>query len=186
MHESDLVVRRRLAQKMALRIQETARSEEPSEPELDAFLEAHPERWTEPARVELVQLYFRDAGRARAGLAALGNQPDAPEVRGDVLPLPSRLPAQSRAELTNLLGPDFARQAFELPQGRWSGPIRSTYGSHLVYVLDRRPATRSPLAAVRSEVREGLLAERGRDALLAELAALRWRRSAGGGGETAP
>ena len=39
---------------------------EPSEAELARYLAAHAERFTEPERVTLSQLYFRDAVRARA------------------------------------------------------------------------------------------------------------------------
>ena len=53
MHESDLVVQRRLALKMRLLLAEPAREREPSEAELESYLAAHAERFTEPARVTL-------------------------------------------------------------------------------------------------------------------------------------
>ena len=172
MHESDLVVRRRLAQRMRLLLAETARGAEPSEAELRAYLAAHAERFTEPERVALEQLHFRDAARARAVLATGGEpRPDA----GDALPLPRALPSHSRAELAARLGPAFAEAALSGPDGRWFGPVASSYGHHLVRIRERTPARVSPLAHVRGEVREALLVERAEAAVRASIAALRAR-----------
>jgi hypothetical protein len=166
MHESDLVVRRRLAWKMRLVLAEPARAREPSEAELAAYLAAHGPRFTEPERLTLSQLYFRDRSRAEAALAA------SPE-RGDALPLPRELPSLSEAELAARLGPAFAEAALRGPEGRWFGPVASSYGHHLVLVHARTPARVSPLASVRSAVREALLAERADAAVRESLAA--WR-----------
>ena len=165
MHESDVVVRRRLAQKLRLALGEPARAAEPSEAELAAYLAAHPERFTEPARVTLAQRYFRDPQRAEAALRS-----DDP---GDPLPLPRELPSHSEAELAARLGPAFAAEALRGPDGRWFGPVPSSYGHHLVRITARTPARLSPLASVRSEVREALLADRAEAAVRDGIAALR-------------
>jgi hypothetical protein len=167
LHESDLVVRRRLAQKMRLLLGEAGRTEEPSEAELAAYLAAHPERFTEPARVVLSQRWFETEAAARAALAAGG------EPRGEAIALPAELPSHSEAELAARFGPDFAAAAFAAPDAEWSGPIASSYGHHLVRVGARTPARLSPLAGVRSQVREALLAERADAAVRAGIASLR-------------
>lgn len=173
MHESDLVVRRRLAQKMRLVLAEPARAAEPSEAELAQYLAAHVERFTEPERVTIAQLYFRDAARASGALARLMLDAAPPAGLGDALPLPRELPSHSQAELAARLGPAFADAAVRGPDGRWFGPVRSSYGHHLVRIRARTPARLSPLAHVRSELREALLAERADAAVHAGIAALR-------------
>ena len=173
MHESDLVVRRRLALKMRLLLAESARETEPSEAELAGYLAAHAEQFTEPARVTLSQLYFRDQARAEAALAALARGHATPAGLGDALPLPRELPSHSEAELAARLGPAFAAAAWRGPDGRWFGPVPSSYGQHLVRIEARTPARLSPLETVRSAVREALLAERGDAAVRAGIAALR-------------
>jgi len=173
MHESDLVVKRRLALKMRLLLAEPARDAEPNEAELARYQAQHAERFTEPERVTLSQLYFRDAARARAALAQLGIAAEPAAGLGDALPLPSELPSHSRAELAARLGPAFADAAFAGPEGRWFGPLPSSYGQHLVQIHTRTPARLSPLAQVRSQVREALLAERADAAVRAGIAALR-------------
>jgi hypothetical protein len=169
MHESDLVVRRRLAQRMRLQYAARARAEEPGEAELRAWLEAHAERFTEPERVAVTQLYFRTREAAVAALAGRGEAP------ADALPLPRELPPHSEAELAARLGPGFAAAAFAAEDARWVGPVDSPYGHHLLRVRERTPARRSAFETVRSEVREALLAERAEAATRHELAALRSR-----------
>lgn len=173
MHETDLVVRRRLVQKMKLLVHERVRRDEPSEAELDAFLTANEERFTEPARVRLTQIYFRERDEARAALAAGIGGPDATPGIGNALPIPRALPPHSRRELAGQLGPGFADEAFDAARGTWTGPIESAYGHHLVWVHERRAAVRSHLSTVRSEAREGLLYERAQAAVAAELMRLR-------------
>ncbi len=173
MHESDLVVRRRLAQKMRLLLAAPARAGEPSEAELARYLAAHAERFTEPERVSIAQLYFRDAARASAALPKLAPNAAPPAGLGDALPLPRDLPSHSQAELAARLGPAFAEAVLRGPDGRWFGPVRSSYGHHLVRIRARTPARLSPLVHVRSAVREALLAERADAAVRAGIASLR-------------
>ncbi len=172
MHESDLVVRRRLALKLRLLLGAEARAAEPSDAELHAYLEAHGQRYTEPERIALTQLYFRERADAEATLARLAPGPAA-AAPADPLPLPRELPSHSRAELAARLGPAFAEAAFAGPEARWFGAVASAYGHHLLWVRARTPAARSSFESVRSALREALLAERAQAAVEAGLAALR-------------
>jgi len=176
LHESDLVVQRRLAQKMRLLFGAEARAEEPSEAELRAYLDAHAERFTEPARVALVQLFFEDRAVAEATLRGGLATPTpelTPSLPGDALPLPRSLPPHSPGELAARFGPGFAADVFESPSDRWLGPLDSAYGAHLVFVRERVAARRSRFETVRSELREAFLAERAAAAVARRIAALR-------------
>lgn len=175
MHESDLVVRRRLVQKMRLAFADTARAAEPSDAELAAHLAANRARWTEPARVRATQLYFATRERAEAVAARLPARPEDAHALGEALPFAAQLPALSHDELARQLGAAFADAVFALEAGAWSAPLESSFGVHFVFVQERAPERESPLAVVRSEVREALLAERGEAAVRAALAELRSR-----------
>jgi len=184
MQRSDLVARRRLAQIVSLEIQGAARHPEPDPTELRAYFEAHAARWTEPARVTLVQIPFASAAAARAALAGLPALPDSsdagatPAPGARTLPIPRALPPSSQAELVRLLGPAFARGIADLPLRHWSGPVPSAYAQHLVWVVERTPAHLSAFETVQGAVREALLAERSQRALHDTLA--RWRAEAMG------
>jgi parvulin-like peptidyl-prolyl isomerase len=176
LHESDLVVRRRLTQKMRLLFAARARASEPGDAELREYFEAHAERFTEPERVAVTQLYFRERAHAEAALAALAARADGVAPLGDALPLPRELPPHARAELTARLGPACAEAAFAGADARWLGPIASAWGHHLLFVRERTPARRSAFETVRSALREALLAERAEAATRQEIAALRASR----------
>ncbi len=182
--ERDLVVRRRLVQRLVLELSAQARRQEPSEAELAACLARHAERFALPARLQLSQLFLSRQRRgdalaedARALLAELVAARVGPQVaaeRGDPLPPPVELGWRSQRELAASFGEDFARAAFALEPGAWRGPLRSSYGLHLVFVHAHEPSRLPPLAAVRAAVREALLEERA-TALLEER--LGWLRA---------
>ena len=175
MHESDLVVQRRLVQKMRLAFSDAARASEPSEAELAAYLAAHRARWTEPARVRATQLYFATREGAEAVAARLTARPEDALGLGEALPFAAQLPALSHDELARQLGAAFADAVFALEAGVWSAPLESSFGFHRVFVQEEAAARESPLAVVRSEVREALLAERSEAAVQKALAELRAR-----------
>ena len=52
-----------------------------------------------------------------------------------------------------MFGEDFAKRIFAMEQGRWQGPISSSFGQHFVYISERIPGSLPPLDAVREAVR---------------------------------
>ncbi len=175
MQESDVVVRRRLARRMRGVLGHDAWRRVPSEAELSAYLEAHRERWTEPARVRIAQLFFRDRAAAERARAALPAGAAPAGSIGDPLPVPGELPSLAEPELAAQLGAELARAAFALEAGAWSEPLPSPYGFHLVWVHERVAARLSPLAVVHGEVREALRADETEAAVRAGISELRER-----------
>ena len=56
-------------------------------------------------------------------------------------------------EATRLFGQsELAEQLFKLPVEQWSGPLRSGYGWHLVYITAKLPAESPALDTVREQV----------------------------------
>jgi len=187
--DSDLVVRRRLIDCMRRALQEPALAGEPSDAELQAYLDAHAARFATPARVWLSQVFL---SRARRGAALeadaqrlLGRLGPADVARasalGDALALPSELRSASAQDLARLFGPRFAPAALALEPGRWQGPLASPYGVHLVWVHERTPAALPALASVRAEVRGAWRDDRAAAALRDAVRALRDQYAAGDG-----
>lgn len=183
MDESDLVVRRRLVQKMQLEVQGSVRSPEPTEAELLDYMARHEDRFAQPPRVVLTHVFL---SRDRRGDSLLADSEgllerlihdrvgsDAAGALGDPFLFERSLSARSERDLAKVFGADFAARAFELPTGRWVGPVPSAYGMHLVWVQERLPPTPTPLSVVEREVREGVFAERGHQALQEFLETLR-------------
>jgi hypothetical protein len=166
LHESDVVVRRRLIQTMEMLSEGTGALPEPTEAELAAYHEAHRSEWQGPPRITLRHVFI-DAGRhpqdaeavARGIGEALGHGAN-PETLGEPFLRGARFAEKTRDELAGIFGARLAEAAFALPEGRWSAPLASTYGLHLVRVEGRTPPRAKALDEVRAEVRGRLLAER--------------------------
>ncbi len=157
--DDDVIVRRRLRQKMELLAASFAESAEPSEADLAAWLREHADRWRVEPRVWFRHVYLSrerrgaaadaDAARLLGELAAGRADPAA---AGDPLLLPAELRDAPLADVARRLGDDFAARVGELAPGEWTGPIGSAYGVHLVRV-DARTEGRAPeLAEVRDAV----------------------------------
>jgi hypothetical protein len=158
----DVIVRRRLAQKMEFLAGEVADTVRPGDDELDTYLRAHAERYREPERASFTQILVRpdrhgaDAeGVARALLVRLDSEPLAPERStdlGDASLLDATYDRLSQAEIGRIFGDDFARELFALAPGQWHGPLRSEYGLHLIRVGERAAGQMPALAEIRSRV----------------------------------
>ncbi|HWP66889.1 MAG TPA: peptidyl-prolyl cis-trans isomerase, partial [Candidatus Limnocylindria bacterium] len=103
---------------------------------------------------------------------------DAPAGMGDGF-LAGRELAGSERELSRVFGPAFVAELARLPLGRWSGPLASPYGWHVVRVDERTSETLPPVAAVRARLVEAVRAEQAAERLARRLAELRARDRAG-------
>lgn len=179
--EGDLVVRRRLIERMRLVLQEPALAAEPSDAELQDYLDAHRDRFGSPPRARLTQIFLsrqrRGAAVAADAAALLARLGEADVARAstlsDPLPLPTEFPSASQQELARLFGADFAAAVIHAAPGRWEGPVFSPYGLHLVWVQMHEPDQLPELDAVRAQVRAALRDERAEAALRDGVRALR-------------
>lgn len=161
---NDIVLRRRLAQKMEFLTEDLSRVEDPSDEELQQFLEEHADRYVEPARVSLRHVYFSPDRRGknterdvREILAVLENHPESAErlhEMGDPFMLQHVHSQLSPGELSRIFGHDFVEAVRGLPVGRWEGPVASGYGLHAVRVEGRTEARQRALEEVRERVLE--------------------------------
>ena len=158
----DPVVRRRVQQKVEF-ILDSAEPAAPTEPELQRWLDEHPESFRRDAVYELRQVYFdpdrrgehlqRDLAEARRRLAA------GMDVAGDSTLLPVSFHASS-ADVARTFGPRFESALRDLRTGSWQGPIESAFGLHLVELSMHVPARLPPLAEVRDAVERDLVRAR--------------------------
>jgi len=157
----DVVIRRRLRQKMEFITNDLAAPPEPTEAELEAFLAEHPDLFRIESRLTVRQVYLdprqrrnsmqQDAVQLLAELNQPGSTADF-RMLGDATMLNSELVDVRAAEVARQFGDDFARQVEPLQKGRWQGPVTSSYGDHLVFVAARTPGRMPALAEVRELV----------------------------------
>ena len=169
--QNDTIVRRRLAQKVEFISADLASQVEPSDADLQTYLDAHTDKFAVPARISFQQIYLnadqrgnheeKDANRLLDELAR-------PEACVDIMAAGDPFMfGQQHEQLTEhgvarLFGQQFAEKIFELPVGRWHGPVISGYGLHLVYVDAKSEAKTSTLDEVRNKVRDEWLAQQRR------------------------
>ena len=157
--QDDLVVRRRLVQKIELLLAAEARWEPPTDTDLAEYLAAHHETFGQGALSSLALCYFsREHGRAdeRAleALQAPGAMRCDPHLRGD------RFEARTDALLAASLGTEIAAAVAAAPLGEWTGPIETSRGVYILRVDAREPARDAALEEVRPAVVGAVLEER--------------------------
>jgi hypothetical protein len=74
--------------------------------------------------------------------------------------LPGDVSRSTRTDVARQFGDDFADAILKVEAGRWTGPIRSGYGLHLVFVRERSDQRLPPLAEVRQVVEREFLSDR--------------------------
>lgn len=139
--DKDLVIRRRLRQKYESLMEQIDSADEPSDETLRDWYAARADNYRREAKYTLQQQFFSTDRRtdpsadAAAALPRLAGEPAATPVEvGDPVALPRTLGNTSKRQLADRLGPAFSEAVAQQPLGRWSGPVPSAYGYHLVFV----------------------------------------------------
>lgn len=178
--KNDMLIRRRLRQKMELLGDAAADALEPTDSELRAYLSAHPKAFAAPPAISFEQV-FLSARRhgpdllrtAAATLAALTTDVDAdPSTMGDPSLLPAEAPLTDLPALAHMFGQEFAEAIGKAQPGVWTGPIASSFGTHIVRVTERRPDRIPDLAEIRDAVAREWRNERRKSLEADRLAAL--------------
>jgi hypothetical protein len=192
----DEIVRRRMSQKLEFLSEDLIDSAEPADEELQAFLDENAATYAHEPDYSLEQVCLTESRHgdaldadARALLAQLRRNQVPVSSAGDPLPLPASFARVTPRELEATFGPEFVENLASVARGQWAGPVRSTYGVHLVWIEDLTPATPASLDEVRLAVRRDFMQKR-REAANAEfMGALRsrylitveWPEELGGG-----
>ncbi len=160
--KGDEIVERRIAQKFEFIQQDLGVPDAPDDATLRRWFAQHRLQYLTGPRVALSQVYFSpdrdgDAGakaRAERALKILnaGKITRAPQL-GDSFPGPSDVGTIGGDDAARLFGESQLTSALTtLPVGRWSGPLRSGYGWHLVYVSQRLPPSIPSFEEIRGKV----------------------------------
>jgi peptidyl-prolyl cis-trans isomerase C len=175
----DVIVRRRLAQKMAFVSDDLAVVGEPAETDLRAFFDSHQAMYTTPDLYALRHVFFNpdrhgmaldaDAQRALQRLTRGGS----PNDLGDPFMLPRELADVSRDDIARDFGSMFADAVTSAKPGTWAGPVRSPFGVHLVKLESHTPSSVARFEDVRDRVREAFLAQKQQETNAALRAKLR-------------
>jgi hypothetical protein len=166
LEQGDVVIRRRLRQKLEFLLEDELAIAPPTDAELQKWLDEHPADFLVQPVVTFRQVYINsdrrgasaesDAETALRKLRAGAN----PETAGDATLLPGETgPAEVR-DVAMRFGEEFATAVAGIEPGPWTGPVKSTYGLHLVQVVKKVPGRSADLALVRAQVTRDVLVAR--------------------------
>jgi PPIC-type PPIASE domain len=131
LHLHDSKTRKRLVNQMYFVMTEDA--PEPSPAELKGLYETNPEKYMFPESVSFEHVFFEtDKAAASAMMDQINAGADVPEDAGDRFWLGNRLEHYTPAQIGTVLGMGFGASLKDLEPGKWTGPIRSGRGWHLV------------------------------------------------------
>ena len=139
LHQDDLIVKRRVVQKMRFLMEDMTPLQKPDDAQLAQWLGTHAERYRTGREVAMEHVFLSRAKRGdgvieeartlatqlRAGQAA---------AQSDPFPLPSGLSSWDEDRLRREFGSRPTEQILALQPGVWSDPIQSGLGVHLVKV----------------------------------------------------
>jgi parvulin-like peptidyl-prolyl isomerase len=164
LNKHDMVIRRRLAQKLEFLAKDLVSLTPPTEEELQAYFDTHKSLYKEPKLYTFIQVFvdpdkredatLDDSEKIKKKLIALGNNIADAGSFGDNLMLQNYFPQKEVSEIQKQLGSGFAETLITLTPGKWHGPILSGFGVHLVYVSD----IIEPPLPMFSDVREHVVA----------------------------
>ena len=162
MHRSDPVARKRL---VWLARQFLSAVPDPTEAELEEYLQARPDRFAAAAALDLKHTFSGDAQLPDVAGRRCSHEPSA---------TPSLFPKRFRHATASRIDATFRRglsdTLFDAPHDRWLGPLSSPLGNHYFCVVGRVSGAAPPLRAVRAKVRQAWLEEKRAARLRAEIA----------------
>jgi hypothetical protein len=158
LERDDIVVKRRVRQKIELIAEEDASTRAPTDAELSAYLMANQGRFAQPAIFTFEQVFLGQSSSGPGVVRAVAVMHEAlrngtdPEALGTPTLLPHRMTRTPADLVARDFGASFAAALEQVPVGEWAGPVDSSFGAHYVRVSDRTPAVAPQLAAVRDHV----------------------------------
>jgi hypothetical protein len=158
LERDDIVVKRRVRQKIEMIAEEDALTRAPTDADLVAYLTANQARFVQPAILTFDQVFIGESKSGPGVLHVVAVTGEAlrkgadPEQLGKPTLLPHRMTRTPADLVARDFGASFAAALEKVPVGEWVGPIDSSFGAHYVRVSYRTPATAPQLVAVRDHV----------------------------------
>jgi parvulin-like peptidyl-prolyl isomerase len=156
--KDDVVIRRRLAQKIEFIVDDMTAGRSPTDEELGAFLKQNEERYATEPKVSFRQVYLSAERRgpaliedANRMLRELQTGAD-PLSFGDPTVLPQGMRASALSSVERVFGKEFSAALADAPTGSWVGPVQSTFGAHLVQLLERQAGQTATLDTARAQL----------------------------------
>ena len=170
--KDDIIIRRRLAQKMEFVSGDMLTVNEPTDEEISKYFDLHKKEFHVPGKVSFLQVFFSVDARPEAQSMELAektknklNMLSVDDVDflkfGDRTMVRTEYVALSKAQIISEFGnTEIAEKVAEAQMNIWEGPFRSNFGLHLIYILEREPDYTPELQEVTSKIKTSMIDER--------------------------
>jgi len=160
--ENDIIIRRRLAQKMRFLIEDVDAPKIPEDGELKLWFETNIDQFIRPEMRGFSHIYFSPEQHGETlekeaqtvlDLILPGDDPeDFWKGLGDPFMMKREFQTLSSVEVSRLFGADFANSLFSAEGQNWQGPIESAFGLHLIRIDKITPKLIPSLETIRPDV----------------------------------
>ena len=170
--KDDIIIRRRLAQKMEFVAGDMLTVKEPTSNEIKTYYESHKNELKESGKISFLQIFFNVNKRKPETSESLAsnlkyklNGMDISDLDiikyGDQTMLRSNYPDLQSDRLSSQFGEtEIVEQLLNSPLNKWVGPVSSNYGLHLIYVLNRKPGYIPEFEDVSEKIKRKMIAIR--------------------------
>ena len=157
--KDDIIIQRRLQQKMEFIMNDNFEELNPSEVSLKSYFAQHKDNFKEESQFNFRQVFLDSAKRietfekdVKKILSDLHVSDEKFQTYSDASMLPAELSNVRESEVAGQFGDAFAKQLLSIQTGKWVGPVKSAFGFHLVFVSKRTDGGTPDLSEVHDDV----------------------------------
>ena len=162
--QNDIVIRRRLAQRARLLLEDRVAIEPVVPEEILQYFKTHKKSYRSAEQISFSHIFFspeeRSDSRADAEAALTQVNDTNWKQFGDTFLLQNSYKDVSAGRIRRDFGSRFSTNLSKAESNRWDGPIQSVYGHHLVLLSSRAPPKDAIFEKVKFEVQKDLELER--------------------------
>jgi len=173
--DDDIIIRRRLAQKVEFMMADETVSDLPDRAQLRRFFEENRAQYDSPETLSWRHVFVESEAQARQVQAALNAHESDWQNKGKPFMLNRQYARQSELELSRLMGTQFARALFQETAKDWRAPVQSAFGWHVVKIDARHAAQQAAFEPLIERVARDYQKMQRQQALAAAWAELRSR-----------
>ncbi len=158
---NDELIRRRMNQKLDFISSDLAQMKAPADTALQGYYLKHKDKYLQQASFSFSHIYFNADKRPHAKADAVALLSSLPPTDsnlseltklGDAFAFAYHTDNAPAKEIDAQMGEGFSAELAKLPVGKWSGPILSGFGAHLVFINAVKPPTEAPFASIKEQL----------------------------------
>jgi len=153
--KGDPLINSRIRQKIEFIIEGTANTITPTNEELEIFFQNNIKNYQQELQITFYQVYIKSENNNKENvekiLSQLRNGKD-PKSIGDPTLIAYKFTLVYQNDIAKQFGEEFVKEIFKIKLNKWTGPISSGLGNHLVLVKEIKESIIPQLNEVRSAV----------------------------------